>query len=97
MAAYHVSNKLTAGSYFSRVWGTSFNDTFRWVYYDPSKPEFYSNDTVVNARYDINRFFYLKIEGHYIDGYLGAFFPATNPNGLQKVTRLAMARAGFTF
>jgi len=97
MGAYHVTNKLAAGSYFSRVWGTSFVETFRWPYYDPSKPEFYSNDTVVNARYDINRFLYLKLEGHYIDGDLGAFFPLTNPKGLQKVTRLAIARFGFTF
>jgi hypothetical protein len=97
MGAYHFTPKLTAGSYFSRVWGTSFVETFRWTYYDPTKPEFYSNDTVVNARYDLNRFFYLKLEGHYIDGHLGAFFPATNPNGLQKVTRLAIVRIGATF
>jgi len=97
MGAYHVTGKLTAGSYFSRVWGTSFIETFRWPYYDPGKPEFYGNDTVVNTRYDINRYFYLKLEAHYIDGDLGAFFPATNPNGLQKVTRLAIARFGFTF
>lgn len=97
MGAYHFTNKLTAGSYFSRVWGTSFIDTFRWAYYDPSKPEFYSQDTVVNTRYDINRFLYAKLEGHYIDGHLGGFAPATNPNGLQKVTRLAIARFGFTF
>jgi hypothetical protein len=97
MGAYHFTNKLIGGSYFSRVVGTSFNDAFRWVYYDPSQPEFYSNDAVVNARYDINRFFYLKLEGHYVDGHLGAFFPATNLNGLQRITRLAIARFGFTF
>ena len=97
MGAYRVTRKLTAGSYFSRVWGTSFAETLRWAYYDPSKPEFYSNDTVVNARYDVDRHIYLKLEGHYIDGDLGAFFPATNPNGLQKVTRLGIARFGFTF
>jgi hypothetical protein len=97
MGAYRVTQKLTLGSYFSRVWGTSFVETFRWADYDPSKPEFYSQDTVANARYDINRFVYLKLEGHYMDGYLGAFFPATNPNGLQKVTRLEIVRLGFTF
>jgi hypothetical protein len=97
MGAYHVRNRVTTGSYFSRVVGTSFVESFRWSHYDPSQPEFYSNDTVVNARYDINRFSYLKLEGHYIDGHLGAFFPATNPNGLQRITRLAIARFGFTF
>jgi hypothetical protein len=97
MGSYHFTDKLTVGSYFSRVWGTNFNGTFRWAYYDPSKPEFYANDTVANARYDINRFVYVKLEGHYIDGDLAAFYPGTNPNGLQKVTRLAIARVGFTF
>ncbi len=97
MGAYHVTQKLTMGSYFSRVWGTSFNETFRWVYYDPSKPEFYSNDTVLNARYDFDRHWYLKLEGHYIDGRLGGFFPATNPNGYQRITRLLILRGGFTF
>jgi hypothetical protein len=97
MGSYRLTDKLTLGSYFSRVAGTSFNETFRWVYYDPSKPEFYSNDTVANARYDVNRFVYVKLEGHYIDGHLGAFFPATNPNGLQRITRLLIARVGFTF
>jgi len=97
MGAYHFTGKLTAGSYFSRVWGTGFNDTFHWYLYDPSKPEFYSNDTVINARYDINRFIYVKAEGHYIDGDLAAFFPATNPHGLQRVTRLGIARFGFVF
>ena len=97
MGAYHFTNKLTAGSYFSRVWGTSFIETFRWPYYDPSKPEFFGNDTVANARYDVSRYLYLKLEGHYIDGHLGGFFPATNPDGLQKVTRLAIVRCGLTF
>jgi hypothetical protein len=97
MGSYHLSDKLTVGSYFSRVTGTGFNETFRWHYYDPNKPEFYSNDTVANARHDVNRFVYVKLEGHYIDGHLGAFFPATNPNGLQKITKLLIARVGFTF
>jgi hypothetical protein len=97
MGAYRLTEKLTAGSYFSRTWGTGFNDTFHWYLYDPSKPQFYSNDTVVNARYEINRFIYVKAEGHYIDGDLAAFFPGTNPHGLQKVTRLGIARVGFVF
>ena len=97
MGAYHFTNRFTAGSYFSRMWGTSFIETFRWIYYDPKQPEFYSNDTVLNARFDVSRFVYLKLEGHYISGNLGGFFPNTNPNGLQKVTRLAIARFGVTF
>jgi len=97
MGAYHVTGKLTAGSYFSRSTGTSYIATFSWAAYDPSNPNYYSDDTVVNARYDINRFFYVKLEGHYIDGDLNSFFPATNPNGLQKVTRLGIARLGFVF
>jgi hypothetical protein len=97
MGAYHLTGKLTAGSYFSRTTGTGFIATFSWASYDPNNPNYYSNDTVANARYDINRFFYLKLEGHYIDGNLAAFFPGTNPKGLQKATRLGIARLGFVF
>ena len=97
MGAYHVTDKLTAGSYFSRVVGTGFDQTFSWIYYDPSNPAYYGNDTVANVRYDFNRFFYGKLEGHYIDGELGPFYPGDNPNGLQKVTRLVIGRIGFTF
>jgi hypothetical protein len=97
MGAYHLTGKLTAGSYFCRTTGTSFVATFSWASYDPSNPNYYSSDTVANARYDINRFFYVKLEGHYIDGNLAAFYPGTNPNGLQKITRLGIARVGFVF
>ncbi|MFZ1918925.1 MAG: hypothetical protein WAU58_15225 [Terriglobales bacterium] len=97
MGDYHLTGKLTAGSYFSRTTGTGFVATFAWASYDPNNPNYYSNDTVANARYDINRFFYIKLEGHYIDGDLAAFFPGTNPNGLQKVTRIGIARIGFVF
>ena len=97
MGSYRPRAKVALGSYFSRVWGTGFIATFSWPFYNPINPAFYSNDTVVNARYDLNHYFYVKLEGHYIDGDLAAFFPETNPDGLQKVTRLAIARVGFTF
>ena len=97
MGAYHVTDKLTAGSYFSRVVGTGFNSTFTWQYYDPTNPLYYGNDTVANVRYDFNRFLYGKLEGHYIDGELGPFFPGDNPNGLQRITKLVIARIGFTW
>lgn len=97
MGAYRISDKLTVGSYFDRVVGTGFVSTFSWQYYDPSNPAYYGNDTVANVRYDFDRYFYGKLEGHYIDGELGSFFPADNPNGLQKITRLLIARIGFTW
>lgn len=97
MGSYRLREKLTLGSYFSRIVGVNGDDVFSWSYYQPSNPAFYSNDFVANARYDVNRYVYVKGEGHYIDGELGAFFPASNPNGLQKVTRLAILRVGFTF
>lgn len=97
MGACHLTGKLTVGSYFSRTTGTGFIATFAWASYNPNNPNYYSNDTVVSARYDINRFFYAKLEGHYIAGDLAAFYPGTNPSGLQKITRLGVARLGFVF
>lgn len=97
MGSYHLLPKLTLGSYFSRVVGTNYSATTTWPSFDPSNPVYYGNDTITNGRYDINRFVYVKLEGHYIDGELGPFFPGTNPNGLQKITRLIIVRGGFTF
>jgi hypothetical protein len=97
MGTYRVTDKLTTGSYFSRVVGTGFISTFSWQFYNPANPAYYGSDTVANVRYDFNRFLYGKLEGHYIDGELGPFFPGDNPNGSQKVTRLIVARIGFTW
>lgn len=90
MASYHATNKLTVGSYYDQ------NRLFPPVG-NSNTPNNYLKDVAVNARYDFNRFFYGKLEGHYMDGNSLGFYPQVNPEGYQKVTRLLAARVGFTF
>jgi hypothetical protein len=88
MGSYRVTDKLTAGSYYSSYLADTNvkNDSTR-----------YSRDSVLSSRYDVNQYFYFKLEGHYINGSGLGFYPLSNPQGLQKITRLLVARVGFTF
>jgi hypothetical protein len=88
LGSYHLTNKLTAGAYYSQF----LND--KTVSNDPSR---FSKDTVVSSRFDANQYFYFKLEGHYIHGNGEGFYPVGNAPVLQKNTRLLVARVGFTF
>lgn len=60
-------------------------------------------DKVVTARFDLNRFTNLKVEGHFIDGYgipsqyPSGFYTADNPRGLQPTTNAVLVRTGMNF
>ena len=60
-------------------------------------------DKVVTARFDLNRYWNLKIEGHFMDGYGGTwaypsgFYTADNPQGLKPKTNLLLIRTGWNF
>ena len=90
MASYRVTNKLTVGSYYSdiRLFPAGGNS---------SNPSNYLEDVTANTRYDVNRFLYVKLEGHYMDGNGLGFYQQVNPNGFERVTRLVLARVGFAF
>lgn len=59
-------------------------------------------DQAITARFDLNRFTNIKIEGHFMDG-IGdtysshGFYNRSNPAGFQKATNLLVIRAGFSF
>ncbi len=88
MAGYHVNGKLQVGVYRARntVPGG-----------DPSDPANRFRDWVVSSRYDINQYFYTKLEGHFMDGAGLGFYGFDNPNGLQPETKLVVAKVGFCF
>ena len=90
MGSYHATPKLTVGSYYQRSLGFLYGGR------DRGDPNNYQNDLAVNGRFDFNRFFYVKLEGHAISGNLFGFYPQDNPAGYRKNTRLLAARVGFT-
>jgi hypothetical protein len=103
---YRVSKKLQIGSYYSRYNVTSaVRGPLRLVFpdqTDPDLPQDHVYDKVVSARVDLNRFWNVKVEGHFMDGFgLSAdpngFYPQVNPDGLKPSTKALIAKTGFTF
>lgn len=97
--SYQVIDWLRLGTYFSR-----------FSLYSPNADvsaggigEATQNDTVINARFDINRYINLKAEGHFMRGvgrpalYPSGFYNRDNPQGLMNGTNALVLRAGFSF
>jgi hypothetical protein len=88
MAGYHLTDKLQAGAYYTR---------YVVVGADQTDPVNYFRDWVASSRYDFNSHFYLKLEGHFMDGNAVGFYGIDNPNGLKPQTKLVVAKVGFYF
>jgi hypothetical protein len=88
MASYQVSRKIQLGSYYSHYVNKAG---------DPSQPANYSKDFVLSGRYDFNRYFYGKIEEHFLHGTGLGYYASTNPQGLQPNSSILAAKIGFSF
>lgn len=92
--SYKINKKLEVGSYYSAFYvnhpqapGNAANHLF---------------DKTVSARYDVTRYFHVKVEGHFIDGYgdlysAHGFYLRSNPTGTKPTTNLFIVRTGFSF
>jgi hypothetical protein len=93
--AYRIIKRLELGSYYSRYTITSIfggalaalapNQT------DTSLPANHIYDKVITARVDLSKFWNVKAEGHFMDGYGNStypdgFYPQVNPNGFKPNT-----------
>jgi len=60
-------------------------------------------DKVVVGRVDLNRYWNVKVEGHFMDGtgsggiYPAGFYPQQNPNGYQRNTNALVLKTGVRF
>jgi hypothetical protein len=93
-AAYHVTRRLEMGTYHSRY------------YVDvPQTTEAAANhifDQAVTARFDVAKWWDVKVEGHFIDGYgdlysAHGFYLRSNPGGTKPKTNMLIVRTGFFF
>ncbi|MGA2419947.1 MAG: hypothetical protein ABSG69_07665 [Candidatus Acidiferrum sp.] len=89
MAAYHVTDKLQLGTYYSSELDTAAGDN--------SDPANFGHDWTISSRYDFNSYFYGKLEGHFINGDVAGLYDFDNPNGFKPRTRLVVAKIGFVF
>ncbi len=104
---YRVSKKLKLGSYYSHytvtdVYGGGLADQGEPDLIDTSQPGSHIYDKVISARLDLNRYWDLKIEGHFMDGYANTgypagFYPLQNPTGFNRNTNALVLRTGFHF
>ena len=93
-AAYHVTQRLEVGTYHSRFYVDS-----------PATPDPAGNhifDQTLTGRFDVTRWWNVKVEGHFIDGYgdlysAHGFYLRSNPNGTKPKTNLLVIRTGFYF
>jgi len=95
---YQVTKRFEVGSYYSHYTVTST----RRPAMDTSLPANHDYDKVVSARVNLTRFWNIKVEGHFMDGY-GAltypngFYPQLNPTGFQPNTNALVMKTGVNF
>ena len=104
--AYRVAKRLALGTYYSRYTITSVfggalaavspNET------DTSLPANHIYDKVVTARFDVNKFWDVKVEGHFMNGdgsstYPDGFYPQVNPLGFKSNTNALVIKTGISF
>ena len=103
---YRITKYLGLGSYYSHYTetyvSTGLLSGILQTQTDPSLHWNHVYDKAVAARVDINRFIYLKIEGHFMDGYgIGpypnGFYPQQNPQGFRPTTNGLIVKTGFHF
>jgi hypothetical protein len=103
---YRVMKRLALGTYYSRYSITHVatgpaaallpNQT------DTSLPANHIYDKVVCARVDLNRFWNVKVEGHFMNGYgvstyPDGFYPQENSQGFKPNTNALVVKTGFNF
>ena len=105
--SYRVMKPLELGSYYSRysitsVVGGVLAEIGMPQHTNTSLPQNHIYDKVVTARLDFNRFWNIKIEGHFMNGY-GAgtypdgFYPQVNPKGFEPTTNALVLKTSVSF
>ncbi len=103
---YRISKWLDLGSYYSRYTMTQFYSGPLTASYqnqtDTSLPGNHIYDRVVTARVDLKKFWNVKVEGHFMNGYVHeaypeGFYPQVNPQGFKPNTNALVVKTGINF
>jgi hypothetical protein len=101
-AAYRFTKHLELGAYYSR-WMVTPTDAFHLLPSSQDAPDRHLYDKVITARFDLNHYWNVKVEGHFMDGnggvwsYPSGFYAQDNAQGLQPKTNLLLIRTGWSF
>jgi hypothetical protein len=105
-AAYRILKRFAVGSYYSRYTVTSVSGgTLAAVLpdeTDTSLPANHIYDKVMSARVDLNKFWKVKVEGHFMNGYgvstyPDGFYPRVNPGGFKPNTDALVIKTSLDF
>jgi len=104
--AYRISKRFQVGSYYSHYTITNVVAGALSVFYPPatdtSLPANHDYDKVITGRVDLSKFWNVKIEGHFMDGYgsgpyPNGFYTQENPHGFQPDTNAVIIRTSVYF
>ena len=104
--SYRILRKVQVGTYYSHYTMTNaVAGPIQAVFpaqTDTSVPANHIYDKVISGRVDLNRFWNVKIEGHFMDGYgtgpyPNGFYPQVNPTGFKPNTNALILKTGFHF
>jgi hypothetical protein len=104
--SYRLCRRLEVGSYYSHYVvtdsATGAAQLILTPQTDTNLPQNHVYDKVVAARVDLNRLVYVKVEGHFMDGYgIGSypdgFYPQQNQQGFNPNTNALILKTGFHF
>jgi hypothetical protein len=104
--AYRICKRLQIGSYYSRYTVTNVVAGALSAFYPPatdtSLPADHDYDKVITGRVDLNKFWNVKIEGHFMNGYgsgpyPNGFYTQVNPQGFKTDTNALVVRTSVYF
>jgi hypothetical protein len=105
--AYRILKRLELGSYYSHFTLTAVAVAGPLGAMFPpetntSLPANHIYDKVITARIDMNKFWIVKVEGHFMDGYADSdypdgFYPQVNPHGFKPNTNALVLKTSLDF
>jgi len=103
---YRIMKRFAVGSYYSRYSVTSVSGGPDGAYAptqtDTSLPAEHIYDKVITARVDLKKFWNVKVEGHFMNGYgfctfPDGFYPEVNPQGFKPNTNALVVKTEVNF
>jgi hypothetical protein len=104
--AYRLNKRFAVGSYYSRYAVTRVSTgPIAALFPDQTDTRLPANhvyDKVITARVDLTKFWNVKLEGHFMNGYglstyPDGFYPQENPNGFKPNTNALVIKTGVNF
>ena len=104
--AYRICKRLQIGSYYSRYTISNIVAGALSAFYPPATdtnlPANHDYDKVVTGRVDLNKFWNVKMEGHFMNGYgsgpyPNGFYTQVNPSGFAPNTNALVVKTSLNF